>query len=101
MATHNSQRILEQCILQEAKPRSVDTGHKREKSQKAFRGELNKMKLQEIRKEKIKNELNKLTGLDSKQKVDELLESVANDEGKSPDRKKAKAKVTEEASGDC
>ena len=57
------------------------------------------MKSQEIRKDKIKNELNKLTGLDSKQKVDKLLESVANNEGKSPERKKVK--VTEEASGDC
>ena len=67
---------------------------KEKKSRKVFRGELNKMKSQEIRKEKIKQELNKLTGDDKEQKGEQLLEHVAQDECKTPETKKAK--VTEE-----
>ena len=38
------------------------------KSRKAFRGELNKIKTQEIRKDKIKLDLAKLAGLGARQK---------------------------------
>ena len=68
---------------------------KEKKSRKVFRGELNKMKMQEIRKEKIKKELNKLTVEDKEQKGKRIFEhDVAQDECKTPPTKKAK--VTKE-----
>ena len=85
------------------------------KSRKAFRGELNKIKTQEIRKDRIKVELDKLAGLGARPKNEEPVETKmmtgtqpthameleihANCGSSSPERKKAK--VTEESMGEC
>ena len=84
-------------------------------SRKAFRGELNKIKTQEIRKDRIKLDLAKLAGLGARQKKEEPVEKMMmmgpqpkhpmeleiheNSGGSSPERKKAK--VTEESMGEC
>ena len=85
------------------------------KSRKAFQGELNKIKTQEIRKDRIKVELDKLAGLGARSKKVEPVETKmmtdtqpkhameleihANLGGSSPERKKAK--VTEESMAEC
>ena len=85
------------------------------KSRKAFRGELNKIKTQEIRKDRIKLDLDKLDGLGARQKKEEPVEKMmmtgtqpkhpmeleihSNWGGSSPEWKKAK--MTEESMAEC